>query len=195
MDLPNPSRFTEAEYLKMEQAGETRHEFVDGFIYAMTGASAAHIDISTNIIALLHGTLRGGACRVSGSDMRIYVPASRADRGHYFYPDITVTCGERKFGDDEVIATLLNPTVIIEVLSPSTELYDRRTKFAEYKKIATMQHYVMVAQDEARIECFTRGETPEAWIFTDAEGLEAALTLPALDVTLQLAEVYEQVTF
>lgn len=186
--LPYAERLSEVEYLALELKSDIKHEFIDGYLYAMTGASEAHIRISGNIFAVLHGRLRGSSCTVYNSDMRVRIAAT----GNYTYPDVTVVCGERRFGDDEHIATLLNPTLIIEVLSPTTEGYDRGKKFHEYQTLSSLQDYVLVAQDAARIECFSRGES-DTWILTQAEGIDSVMMLSSIDVALSLADVYEQV--
>lgn len=188
MALPDNTRLSESEYLALEDATDIKHEYVDGRVVAMTGASARHIDITTNLIALLRDKLRGTPCRVHQSDMRVLVEATRS----YFYPDLTVVCGERRFAPETNTATLLNPTLILEVLSPSTELYDRTTKFQQYQRIPALRDVVLVSQERPRIECFSRGNA-ETWVLTQAEGLDSTLRLPSIDVLMKLAEVYEEV--
>lgn len=186
--LPQDDHLTEAEYLALERESDIRHEYIDGCALAMTGASEAHIDIVSSLHFLLYGALRKRPCKVYQLDMRVKVAQT------YTYPDITVICGERHFMPDEPVATLLNPTLLIEVLSPSTEATDRGKKFHAYQKIASLQDYVLVSQNAPRIECFSRGQD-DAWILTTAAGLDASVTLPAIDITLALREVYEQVDF
>lgn len=187
---PQNTHFTEAEYLAVERASDIRHEFVDGYILAMAGASEAHIDISGNLFALFRAAFGERPCKAYPMDMRVYA----ADEASYFYPDVTIVCGKRQFKEDESAATLLNPTCLIEVLSPSTELYDRTTKFKHYQTIQSVQHYVLVAQDKPQIEVFTRGDDT-SWILTQADSLDGTIALPELDVTLALADVYAQITF
>lgn len=182
-------RMTEGEYLEFERADEIRHEFLDGDIFAMTGASEAHNLIAGNFFAILHLQMRGRSCKLYFADMRVKVPLSRL----YTYPDITAVCGEAKFGDG-YLDTLLNPVLIVEVLSPSTERYDRGKKFQFYRDLPSLQEYVLVAQDSPRIERYVR-QADDVWQLTDVKGFEAHLELVSIGCTVALADVYEQVTF
>jgi Uma2 family endonuclease len=120
--LSNDARLlSEDEYLKLDQESNIKHEYFDGFVIDTVGASEEHNNLATTLTFLLYGQLRGGSCRVYSSDMRVHIAAT----GNYVYPDITVVCGEPRFVEESSIATLLNPTMIVEVLSPSTEVYDR----------------------------------------------------------------------
>ncbi len=184
--LPQKSSFTSAEYLALLHESDTRFELLEGELVAMAGASQRHITITDNLFALLHMRLRGTPCRAYHSEMNV-----RVDESHTF-PDISVVCGERHFAQNEPIAVLLNPTLVIEVLSPSTEAYDRGKKFQIYRKV--VQDYVLVSQHIPRIECLSRG--PDAtWIHRQADGLEATIYLPSIDVMLLLADVYEDVEY
>ena len=142
---------TVEEYLAFEGASLEKHEYLDGRIYAMSGAMPNHNRVSANVLASLHAQFRGRGCEVFGSDMKVRVPAT----GLYTYPDVTALCGEARFdpGDQGV---LLNPSVIVEVLSPSTEAYDRGTKFSHYRKIDSLREYVLIAQDRVRVERYAR---------------------------------------
>lgn len=184
--LPDSSYLSEAAYLEQERRSDIKHEYVDGQVVAMSGASPEHITLTTNLIGLLFAALRGQPCQVKSSDLRVRVAAT----GNYVYPDVTVVCGEPDYMPDEPIATLLNPTLIIEVLSPSTEAYDRGKKFQNYETISTLQDYVLVSQSEPLMECFSRAEGA-TWIRTKAAGDGAALVLPSLALTLHLNDVYE----
>jgi Uma2 family endonuclease len=184
-----PGQMTEAEYLAFERASEFKHEYVDGEIFAMTGGSGEHSLIIASTIIALGIQTRGGSCRVFSNDIR--VRASLV--GSYFYPDVAIVCGEIEYTDDH-LDTLANPTLIIEVLSPSTERYDRGKKFQIYRELKSLQEYLLVAQDSPHIERYLRQEN-NIWQFNDAKGLEATLELPSIGCTLALAEVYEQVTF
>ena len=184
MPAPQPRR-TPAEYLAFEEAHERRHEFVAGQIYAMSGASTPHVILRDNVLVALHTRLRGGPCRPYGTDMRVRTP----DTEFYTYPDIAVVCGAPAF-DEGNSATLLNPVLLVEVLSDSTEAYDRGEKFAWYQRIPSLREYVLVSQHETRAECFARGEGG-AWSVTAAEGPGAVLALPGVGCALPLAEVYE----
>lgn len=188
--MPKPEPTTEAEYLALEIASEHRHEFIDGEIRAMVGASEPHSAIASSLSFLLYSGLRDKPCRVYQGDMRVRISAA----GNYVYPDLVVVCGEAQFQEDEGSATLLNPTLIVEVLSPSTEAVDRGSKFHNYQMLPSVQDYVLVAQATPRLECFSRGASG-TWVLTPAEGLDAAMTLPSVGLTLALAEVYEQVEF
>jgi len=178
---------TEAEYLEFERTSEIKHEFFAGEVLSMTGASEAHNLICVNVIAELRNQLRGRSCKIYPSDMRVKVEAT----GLYTYPDISVVCGDAQFADTE-LDTLINPLVIIEVLSPSTERYDRGRKFQQYRVLPSLREYVLVAQDHPRIEHYHLQETG-TWQLSDAQGMEANLELPSIGCTLALAEVYEQV--
>jgi Uma2 family endonuclease len=184
-----PTRMTEAEYLEFERASELRHEYYNGEIFAMTGASEEHNSICMSAGFLLYGQLRNRPCRVYQSDMKVKVEAAKL----YTYPDLVVRCGEAQFVDDK-FDTLLNPVVIIEVLSPSTERYDRGDKFGHYRKIPTLREYLLVSQNKPHIERYLRQDDGK-WEFSDATGLDAIVELSSIDCTLPLSEVYEQVTF
>jgi len=186
---PQPLRMTEAEYLEFERASEYKHEYIAGEVFAMTGASEAHNLITSNVIFALRSQMRGRPCKVYPGDMRVQIRPS----GLYTYPDISVVCGESILADDQHLDTLTNPMLIIEVLSPSTELYDRGRKFQYYRQIESLREYVLIAQDAPRIERFVR--QGDVWQFSDAVGLDASLELPSIGCTLALGDIYEQVTF
>ena len=179
---------TEAEYLELERASAGKHEYFAGEIYAMTGASEQHNLIASNVNAALHRQLRGQPCRVYPSDMRVKVTQT----GLNTYPDLSVVCGPPQFTDPAKRDTLINPTVIVEILSPSTERYDRGLKFQSYRTIASLQEYILIAQDRRHIERYARHEGNQ-WILTEALGPQASLYIAALAATLDLADVYEQV--
>jgi Uma2 family endonuclease len=183
----NPT-LTPAEYLAFErQQTDVKHEYLNGQITAMSGASREHNLIVGNAFASLHGQLRGRGCEACSNDMRVHIPAT----GLYTYPDIVALCGEPVFEGDQ-FDTLLNPHVIIEVLSSSTEAYDRGAKFAHYRSIESLQAYVLIAQDRPHIELFERG-TDGRWVLSEAKGLESRLELEALGCILELSEVYERI--
>jgi Uma2 family endonuclease len=135
------------EYLEFERASETKHEYYGGEVLAMAGASYDHNTIVGNIFATLHAQLRGKPCRVNFSDIRVPIP----DSGLFTYPDLTVVCGPPQFRDERR-DSLLNPKVIIEVLSPSTESHDRGKKFQHYRTIASLDEYVLIAQETLRFD-------------------------------------------
>ena len=182
-------QMTESEYLALERSSEIKHEFIAGELYAMSGASETHNLIASSTNAMLYNQLRGRPCKIYHSDMKVRTPATRS----YTYPDITVVCGEAQIADDQR-DILLNPTVIIEILSPTTERYDRGKKFQHYREIPSLQEYVLIAQDSPRVERFVRQEGG-FWQFSDTHGLEASLALDSIACTQHLAEIYEQVSF
>jgi Uma2 family endonuclease len=180
--------YTPEEYLALERAAEYRSEYLDGEIYAMSGASAAHNTIAMNIVRHLGNQFEGRPCRVFASDLRVRVSPNRM----YTYPDVVAVCGPREFADDHS-DTLLNPTVVFEVLSPSTEAYDRGEKFARYWRLASLTDYVLVAQDQMRVEHFAR--QGDGWFVTAAESPDETLRLAALDAELVLRAIYTNVEF
>jgi len=177
--------YSPEEYLALERAAETKSEYVDGYIYAMTGASRAHNLVTVNISLRLGNQLLNRPCEIYVADMRVKAATARS----YRYPDITVVCGQPEF-EDPRFDTLTNPTVLIEVLSPTTEATDRGRKFAEYRGIPSLREYLLVSQDQPRIERYAR--QAEGWLLTVAEGLEAKVRLEAIDCALDLAEVYHK---
>jgi Uma2 family endonuclease len=178
---------TEEEYLAFERASDTKHEYYAGEIFAMVGASRGHNLIGGNVFAGLHGQLRRRPCEVYQGDMRVKVGAT----GLYTYPDVVAVCGEPRF-DDDLFDMLLNPTVIIEVLSPSTEAYDHGKKFQHYRSIPSLREYVMIAQDTCRIEHCLR-QSDHAWLLTEITDPAATLHLASIGCTLALADLYEKV--
>ena len=190
MSLPRAlAIFNAAQYLSLERHSEIRHEFLDGTVYAMSGASRAHSAISFNLAGSLHPQLRGTPCQGFSSDMKVRV----GDASLFAYPDLTIFCGEPRFHDDHG-DVLLNPVVIFEVLSRSTEAYDRGEKFERYKTIETLTDYVLVSQDRARVEHFSR-QPDGAWALAEVGGLDASLELASIDCRLPLAEVYDRIEF
>lgn len=175
------------EYLALERAGEVRHEYLRGELFAMTGASRVHNLIVTRLVVALHTRLAARGCEVYSSDMRVRVEAT----DFVAYPDVVVACGEPHFHDG-LFDTLLDPVLLVEVLSPSTADHDRGSKFAHYRAITSLRHYLLVAQDEVRVEHFA-AETDGTWRFSETRDRAAAIDLPAVGLTLPLAEVYEGV--
>lgn len=179
---------SEEMYLQRERTSLEKCEYYDGGVYAMAGASEQHNLIAMNVAALLHAHLRGRSCRTYPSDMRVKVMKT----GLYTYPDFTIVCGQSQFIDPEKRDTLVNPTVIIEILSPSTERYDRGLKFQHYRTIETLQEYILIAQDKHHIERFTRQENNE-WVLSEAIGIESSIPIASIQARLHLEDVYEQV--
>jgi Uma2 family endonuclease len=183
---PRP-RLTPEQYLAADRAAAQKSEFLSGEVFAMSGASERHNVLVANVIAELRTQLKGRPCRVYPSDMRVRVPAT----GLYAYPDVTIACGKPEF-DDENQDVLLNPTVIIEVLSKSTEAYDRGEKFAHYRRLPSLKEYVLIAQDRLSVECYTRQSKGE-WLLSESRAIGESVSLPAAGCVLQLAEVYDKV--
>lgn len=180
-------RYMAEEYLRLERQAEFRSEFVDGEIFALAGASEPRNLISTDLTVVLGSQLRGKPCKLYSSDMRVQLAASK----RYTYPDTIVICGEAEFIDDKR-DTLTNPTLLIEILSPFTEGYDRGDKFAQYRKLNSLQTYVLVSQDEPLLEVFERQEGGR-WLLSEYGGLEAVAPLPSISCELPLKEVYDKV--
>jgi len=180
---------TEAEYLAIERAAPAKSEFHGGEMFAMAGGSPMHSLIAANLIALLHRALSGSGCLTFTSDLRVKVDMT----GLYTYPDVSVACGELCFADAER-DTLLNPTLLVEVLSDATEGYDRGEKFEQYRRIASLRGYLLVSQRKPVIELFVR-EADGRWSLREAAGTEASLEIPPLQITLALAEVFANVAF
>ncbi len=190
MGLPQRvAPLTPAEYLKIERAAEFRHEYFNGEMFAMFGGSPQHSLIKMNVGGELRDQLKGRPCTAFDSDLRIRVSPA----GLYTYPDISVVCGELEFDDDQG-DTVLNPVLLVEVLSDSTEAYDRGKKFEHYRRIASLREYVLISQKSPTIERYLRNPD-ETWTLTAVIGLDASIHLPTLDVTLPLVEVYDRVTF
>jgi Uma2 family endonuclease len=174
----------------MERQSEVKHEYLRGTLFAMAGASRWHNLIVTNVARELSLQLKGKPCEVYPSDMRVRIQ----DTDLYTYPDIVVVCGTPRF-EDTVRDTLLNPIVIIEVLSPSTEGHDRGAKFAHYRRIESLRQYVLITPDAPRIEWYTRQEESRLWYLQETEGLETEMSLESITCQLQLAEVFDKVEF
>ncbi|MCC6615840.1 MAG: Uma2 family endonuclease [Anaerolineae bacterium] len=181
-------RWTVEEYLAFERDSDEKHEFIDGNVYLMTGASREHNLIVFSLATILGNQLRGRACEAYANDMRVKVR-----RQDYTYPDVTVVCHPPEFEDADV-DTLLNPTLLIEVLSPSTEQYDRGKKFETYRTLKSLQEYVLIAQDRPHVEHYVR-QDQGMWMFSEVNGLDASLELTSIGCALTLADIYEKVTF
>jgi Uma2 family endonuclease len=178
---------TPEDYLAAERRNEYKSEYIDGEMVAMTGASRRHSIIAINIAAEVHRQLRGRPCEAYISEMRVRIPK----RG-YVYPDLVVVCGEPRLEDDH-FDTLLNPTVIIEILSESTERYDRTKQFTFYRTIESLAEYVLVAQDEYGIEQYTK-QPDGRWLLSDHRSPESVVELASVQCALTLREVYEKIS-
>jgi Uma2 family endonuclease len=183
------NHITPEQYLEIERKAEFKSEYYQGEMFAMSGARYAHIQVVSNTLASLHQQLRRGPCQPLSSDMRVRVTPV----GLYCYPDIVVVCGEPQFADN-TFDTLLNPTVIVEVLSESTEAYDRGQKFALYRTLESLREYVMISSLRASVERYTR-QPDGQWLFMALTRLEDSLDLESIDCHLLLADLYEKVEF
>lgn len=184
------------EYLALERGEEVRHEYLDGQIYAMAGETLEHSTICFNIATSLGAQLRGKPCRGLSPNMKIlsgkYVPGQT--KGLFSYPDVSVVCGEPRFHDGRR-DVLLNPTLIVEVLSPGTESFDRGEKFHRYRAcLESLRDYVLVSTRLPMVELFQRQEGG-FWLYSAAVGLEARVSLPSVGCELALADIYERVEF
>ena len=179
---------TFADYLNFEDRAPDKHEFIDGRVIRMAGASEAHVLIVTNIGGELHGLLKGTPCRYRGADQKVYIPSLDIAT----YPDGVVHCGEAKLMLNASTSILLNPTVIFEVLSPSTENYDRKVKFDRYLEIESLREIVFVLQSEYRIELYTR-EPGELFRIRIYNTIEHSLRLESLQVEIPLRDIYKDV--
>ena len=182
-------RLNEAEYLEIERRAEYKSEFLRGEMFAMSGGTRWHSLIAVNLAGELRARLKGSRCMVLNSDMRVKIEAA----GLYTYPDLSIACESEQFVDDQG-DTLLNPTVIIEVLSDSREAYDRGQKFEFYRQIPSLREYVLVSQDRPHLEQFVRQPSGD-WLFHDVSGLDAQITLPSIGVSVALAEIFAKVQF
>ena len=177
---------TPEEYLAFERKATTKHEYLNGQIVAMSGASFAHNFLTMNVANQLYNQLIGGECQVAASDMRV----KAIQTGSYFYPDVVVVCGEPR-AEDDTFDTLLNPTLIVEILSPSTETYDKGEKFEHYQQIASLKDYILIFQDKVHVEHYCRQGS--AWLQTEFAELEDVLSLRSIACELRLQDVYRRV--
>jgi len=181
-------RFTPQEYLALERKSETRNEYFNGEIFAMAGASREHNLIAGNVNAEIRNQILDRPCESYPSDMRVYIEAT----GLYTYPDVTVVCGEPRFQDREV-DTLLNPLVIVEVLSPTTEAYDRGVKFRHYRRIGSLREFVLISQERMLVERYTRQGND--WVLSDLTDPDQVLKLESIGCEIPLNRIYAKVTF
>lgn len=182
--------FTPEEYLALEERAEYKSQYVAGEIFAMSGAQSPHVFIETNLIGELRNRLRGRACNIFTSNMR--VRAQRSDL--YTYPDVAALCGKPEFDFSSKPESLTNPQSIFEVLSPSTEAFDRGDKFARYRRVESLVDYVLVASDLMRIEHYVRQDS-NSWALTEYDRPTDLLHLRGIDCQLPLEEIYYQIVF
>ncbi len=190
MSTQPKSYLTPEQYLEIERKAEFKSEYFQGEMFAMAGAKPPHNLITANAIAQLVLQLRESPCLVYTSDQRVFVPST----GLYTYPDITVVCAEPQYLDGH-LDTLLNPTLIVEVLSPTTEAYDRGRKFGHYRAIESLKAYLMIASELVGAELFTRQSDGRWKLIEDASRLEDSVEIEALGCRLQLSDLYDKVKF
>jgi Uma2 family endonuclease len=183
-----------SEYLQQEELAETKSEYFNGEVFAMAGATSEHNLIAMNTARDLGNQLEAHACMASclvyGSDQQVQV----AEPGLYTYPDVSVVCGQPQFEDPEK-RRLLNPVVIIEVLSRSTEAYDRGDKFAHYQRLPSLREYILIASDKRRIERFSRRDSGNEWVLTVCGEAGGVMDLPSIHCTLSMERVYRTIEF
>jgi Uma2 family endonuclease len=189
MSATPQTTITPEQYLELDRAAEFRSEYFDGCMYAMSGGTHVHALLIASLTAMLYGGLRKQKCSITASDMRLRVwPV-----GLYTYPDVMVLCGQAQYAQGGT-DTLINPTLIIEVLSPSTEAYDRGFKFHQYQLIESLQEYALVSQKEPRVEIFRR-QSGGDWLLSDAKGLDAKCRFTSVTCEIELSAIYENITF
>lgn len=178
---------TPEEYLALERQAEYKSEYFNGEIFAMTGASRRHNLVVGNVFASLHGQLRKRPCEIYPSDMRVKV----SQTGLYTYPDVVIVCGEPIF-DDKQKDTLLNPTVLVEVLSKSTSSYDRGEKFEHYRKLDSLAEYLVIAQNKYHVEHYIR-QPDNRWLLSETDDIQKTNHLSSIECDLTLADIYDKV--
>ncbi|MBF0469304.1 MAG: Uma2 family endonuclease [Desulfamplus sp.] len=186
----NKTKMTPQEYLEFERDSELKHEYHDGEIFAMVGASLNHNRISINLVSELRNRLKGSSCDIFSNDMRVKVQAINK----YTYPDVVIVCGQIDLEKKSGMETLLNPVVIIEVLSDSTEAYDRGTKFQHYRIVPSLQEYILVSQHCCLAEKYVRNETG-GWRYFSYENMEDVMTIESVRCKLVLSDIYYRVEF
>lgn len=191
--LGSSQYLTPEEYLELEKTSEIRHEYIDGEIYAMAGGTEAHNLISLNVAIALRSGLKNSLCRTFMSDMKVHLQGKEKEKHKrkYFYPDVMVCCD----GKTELTRSSNdNPTLIVEVLSKSTEAFDRGDKFSFYRSIASLQEYILVSSHKYSVDYFRRGES-NLWVLESYQGLDKKLYLKSLGFEVSLAEIYENIVF
>lgn len=179
---------TPEEYLARERLAENKSEYYDGQVYAMSGATRPHILVVGNLFTEINVQFRDRPCEVYSNGMRVLVERT----GLYTYPDIVALCGEPRLLDNE-FDTLLNPQVIVEILSPLTEAYDRGKKFAQFQRIESLREYILVAQDQVRVECYSRQGSQ--WLLTTWDSPAGTLQIESIDCQVRLRDIYDKVIF
>jgi Uma2 family endonuclease len=183
------TRYTPEEYLALERSCEAKHEYYNGEIFAMGGATKQHVLIVTNLVVELGSQTKAGPCTVYSTDLRVRV----APTGLYTYPDVIVLCDEPRFSDKQQ-DTLLNPALIIEVLSESTKDYDRGGKFEQYRTIGSFVEYLLIAQDRPHVEHHTR-QSDGRWLLYETNNLEDTIQLKSVPCLLRMSDIYAKLDF
>ena len=187
---PKPlPKMTPEEYLVFERASDKKHEYIAGQIYAMGGAKRNHNIIALSLGKELYQATEDKDCEAYAADMRIFLPSTE----DYAYPDLTVVCGEPVFQDD-VHDTLINPVLIAEILSDSTEAYDRGAKFSLYRSVKSLKEYILISQSQPRIEKYER-QGDGFWMLSEAVGLESEITFNSIGLTILLNNLYKKIHF
>ena len=181
-------KWTFEEYLAYEEETSIKHEYLDGEIYAMTGGTKKHAVISTNCTTEIGIQLRDSDCYVTNSEMRVQINPTK-----FVYPDFVVVCGKDEFMDDREI-TLLNPTLVAEVISDSSEKYDKGLKSEFYRSLSSLQHYLIIDPNRAYAQLYTR-QTDDGWLFREFNQREMTISLEAIGVSLPMSEIYRGFTF
>jgi Uma2 family endonuclease len=190
MSIQPQQRYTLEEYFALEQASEARYEYWQGKVFAMSGASPAHGQIQVNLITLLRSQLRGRPCRILPSDIRLKVPSFPP----YRYPDLSGLCGEPMFEMIGGLDVLTNPMLIVEILSPTTEAFDRGDKFTHYKSIPSFSEYLLIAQHRPHVAQYIK-QNAEIWSYRELNDLSASLYVQTLECRCAVEELYQDVTF
>ena len=186
---PKYNYISPEQYLEMERASEVKHEYYQGEVFAMSGASIPQNYVFHNVYGSLVISLKGKNCKPFGSDLRIHIP----ENGLYTYPDITIICGKPETTDN-FEDSVTNPSVIIEILSKSTQDYDRGTKFALYRSIKSLKEYILVNSRAVSVEHNTR-QPDNSWVLTEFKQLSDSFIISSIGLTLHLKDIYEDVTF
>lgn len=185
----NPKPYlTPEEYLEFDRASEERYEYFAGEMFLMSGGSARHNSIIFNINLSLGGQIKGGRCRGFANSQRVLVD----ETGLYTYPDVVIVCGQPVFAHGD---TLTNPTLLVEVLSPSTGNYDKVGKFDHYRKIASLAEYILVAQDKPHVMRYVRQTDAVTWLLSETTDINYVIELPSINCQLALSDVYDNVEF
>ena len=188
---PKSRRYTEAEYLEIERKSEQKNSFINGLIIPISGATTPHLRIAGNIFGQFYKIFEDQvAFEVFNSDTKIYLPKLSI----YHYPDALVVAGQPEFASEEVGA-ILNPILIVEVLSDSTGRFDRFEKFTHYKTLSSFREYVLIHQDRPQIDSFLRQEDPSLWRISEVTGLDSEVHFQSIDVKVALSKIYRRVSF